>query len=135
MGAEVHTVTRYSNEHALAIASDLENEVFGASDSEGEQIEEAASVIRSLIADRDELNERVGRINEAAVGMNTALNTARTARPLRAWTVDDGDVLWITQEVASDAWCGTPLDAGWPGYHTHFLPLPDMKAVYFGTEA
>ena len=76
-----------------------------------------------------------------------------TARPLGEWTEDDGDVLWWVFPIQEPPYVGTPFDlgenvsvcmydangkqigemrsdvGGWPGYHTHWTPLPDPKAV------
>jgi hypothetical protein len=71
------------------------------------------------------------------------------ARPLSEWTEDDGDVLWWKFPITEAPWVGSPLtlghtvevwtqDApeirmvmggtvgGWPGYHTHWTPLPPI---------
>jgi len=76
------------------------------------------------------------------------------ARPLSEWHEDMGDVLWWKFPVEEAPWVGTPLcvgrtmrlriccgredneiefasnepGGGWPGYHTHFTPLPPMPA-------
>lgn len=65
------------------------------------------------------------------------------ARPLSAWHEDDGPVLWWAFHVQEAPYVGSPLDlgqtvevhthagmvsrfqvGGWPGYHTHWTPLP-----------
>lgn len=69
------------------------------------------------------------------------------ARPASAWTAKIGDALWWTFPVLRAPYVGSPLDpgfavelrtqngpepyiaacghlGGWPGYHTHFTPLP-----------
>lgn len=74
------------------------------------------------------------------------------ARPLSEWHEDMGDVLWWTFPVEEAPWVGTPNDrgrtmrvriccgradneiefthdepgGGWPGYHTHWTPLPPI---------
>lgn len=71
-----------------------------------------------------------------------------TARPLADWHEDIGPVLWWTMPVTEAPYVGSPLDlgktveihthdtgagprvaarttiGGWPGYHTHWTPLP-----------
>lgn len=49
---------------------------------------------------------------------------APQAQPLAAWHEDMGDVLWWRFPVDEAPWVGSPLDCAWPGYHTHFTPLP-----------
>ncbi len=73
------------------------------------------------------------------------------ARPLHEWTEDMGDVLWWAFPITEAPWVGTPLSlghtvevhtqdsvrprvaarcyvGGWPGYHTHWTPLPAPPA-------
>jgi hypothetical protein len=73
----------------------------------------------------------------------------RTARPLSEWHEDIGPVLWWKFPVDEPPYVGTPLDlgetivvhahngqvpkriahfdiGGWPGYHTHWTPLPPV---------
>ena len=44
----------------------------------------------------------------------------------RHWHEDVGPVLWWRFPISEPPWCGTPLDSDWPGYHTHWTPLPAM---------
>lgn len=71
-------------------------------------------------------------------------STAPVARPLSEWTEEDGDVLWWKFPVQEAPYVGSPLDlgrtirvnidgqqffptvGGWPGYHTHWTPLPEI---------
>ena len=46
-----------------------------------------------------------------------------TPRPLEEWHEDYGDVLWWKFPVEEPPYCGTPLDASWIDYHTHWTPL------------
>ena len=48
----------------------------------------------------------------------------RTARPLDDYHEDDGDVLWWTFPVQEPSHVGSPNAGDWPGYHTHWSPLP-----------
>lgn len=70
------------------------------------------------------------------------------ARPLSEWHEDYGDVLWWKFPIEEVPYCGTPNDlgqtievtvravdldkliraqiGGWPGYHTHWTPLPEV---------
>jgi len=69
-----------------------------------------------------------------------------TARPLSEYHEEMGPVLWWTFPITEPPYVGSPLDAGtpveitirdsvrnytytqhfggWPGYHTHWTPLP-----------
>ena len=72
---------------------------------------------------------------------------SEVARPLSEWREDIGPVLWWRFPVTDAPWIGTPKDlgsphslrveldrqpvtayvawlGGWPGYHTHWTPLP-----------
>lgn len=46
------------------------------------------------------------------------------ARPLDEWHEDMGDVLWCRFPIDEPPWAGSPNDSDWPGYHTHWTPLP-----------
>lgn len=68
------------------------------------------------------------------------------ARPLSEWNEDVGDVLWWLFPITEAPYVGTPHDlghtveitiatidggqkvthmvGGWPGYHTHWTPIP-----------
>lgn len=72
-------------------------------------------------------------------------------RPLAEWHEDMGDVLWWKFPISEAPYVGSPLDLGrdvvvevsvgafhgsesktvtfhiegWPGYHTHFTPIPE----------
>lgn len=67
------------------------------------------------------------------------------ARPLAEWHEDDGPALWWRFPIMEPLYVGTPLDCptrveiaidgwvtdtrkfgGWPGYHTHWTPLPPL---------
>lgn len=46
------------------------------------------------------------------------------ARPLEEWHEDCGDVLWWKFPIEEPPYVGSPLCSSWPGYHTHWTPLP-----------
>jgi hypothetical protein len=73
------------------------------------------------------------------------------ARHLDEWTEEDGHVLWWIFPVTEAPWIGSPLSCGhtielwtqdgprprlvsrstiggWPGYHTHWTPLPPVPS-------
>lgn len=54
-----------------------------------------------------------------------------TCWPLAEWHEDDGPVLWWRFPVNEPPYVGTPLDQGWPGYHTHWtrIEIPTSPAV------
>ena len=49
------------------------------------------------------------------------------ARPIDEWGEDMGDVLWWQFPIVEPPYVGSPLDAEWPGYHTHWTPIPIPK--------
>jgi hypothetical protein len=53
-----------------------------------------------------------------------ALHEISQCRPAADWDESRGAVLWWTLPVAAAPYVGTPLDAHWPGGHTHWTPLP-----------
>ena len=48
------------------------------------------------------------------------------ARPFELWQDDDRDVLWWTFPIQEPPYVGSPQDSEWPGYHTHWTPLPPL---------
>jgi hypothetical protein len=51
-------------------------------------------------------------------------------QPHHAWPISHyheeyGPVLWHLFPIVEPPWVGTPNDSDWPGYHTHFQPLPE----------
>lgn len=69
----------------------------------------------------------------SAEDMRNAALTPLLARALAEWHEDDGPVTWWAwcgHEWAGEApWYGTPIDQGWPGYHTHWTPIPGVPAA------
>lgn len=45
-------------------------------------------------------------------------------RQLEEWGEDYGDVLWWKFPIEEPPYVGSPLDLSWPGYHTHWTPIP-----------
>jgi hypothetical protein len=80
-----------------------------------------------------------------------AWDRLHTARPLSEWTEETGDVLWWAFPIQEPPYVGSPLDlgreivitlivmgkqttitrdiGGWPGYHTHWTPLPSAWMI------
>lgn len=56
---------------------------------------------------------------------------AKMPRPIDKWHEEYGDVLWWSFPIQEPPYCGTPLDADWPDYHTHWTPLiiPEQSNV------
>jgi hypothetical protein len=48
------------------------------------------------------------------------------ARHLIEWGETAGDVLWWRFPVEEPPYVGSPLCDDWPGYHTHWTPLPPV---------
>lgn len=89
-------------------------------------------------------------LEQAAMTPNPEGSVAETARPESEWHEDMGDVMWWCFPVEEAPYVGSPLDTGltvtavlhdqfgqpigqvqgkvggWPGYHTHFTPLPTI---------
>jgi hypothetical protein len=45
-------------------------------------------------------------------------------RPLAEWHEDLGPMLWWFFPIEEPPYVGGPLDTDWPGYHTHWTPIP-----------
>lgn len=45
------------------------------------------------------------------------------ARPLDAWTEEDGPALWWKFPIEEPPYSGTPLDDNFPDYMTHWTPI------------
>ncbi|WYX26509.1 dATP/dGTP pyrophosphohydrolase domain-containing protein [Achromobacter xylosoxidans] len=78
-------------------------------------------------------------LRPAAPQVSEAVSQPLIARALDEWHEDDGPVTWWAwcgHEWAGEApWCGTPLDQGWPGYHTHWTPIPGVPAALSAPQA
>jgi hypothetical protein len=98
-------------------------ELLGATERLVEQVRverrraERAEVARDLLAD-DLLaaNDRTRMAREAY----------QVPLPLSEWHEDLGPVLWWFFPVEEAPFCGSPGDSDWPGYHTHWTPLPGV---------
>lgn len=85
----------------------------------------AKHAFREIEASARALLARYGQPAQQAVPM--------LARARAEWHEDDGPVMWWAwcghEWAGEPAWCGTPLDDSWPGYHTHWTPHPSMPAA------
>lgn len=72
--------------------------------------------------------------------ITSELYALENPRPEAEWHEDLGDVLWWKFPISEPPYVGSPLClgfsvgggrfvGGWPGYHTHFTPLPSCKAI------
>jgi len=52
------------------------------------------------------------------------IHSMLAAKPLESWNDDDGVVLWWVFPIQEPPYVGSPLDSEWPGYCTHWTPLP-----------
>lgn len=66
------------------------------------------------------------QVIDGMIAERCAKQDAEMPRPLADWHEDDGAVVWWKLPVDEPAWIGTPLDDGWPGYHTHWTPHPKL---------
>ena len=68
-----------------------------------------------------------------AQGIDLGQQRPLIARSLAEWHEDDGNVMWWAwcgrDWAGEPAWCGTPNDSDWPGYHTHWTQHPSQPAL------
>ena len=50
-------------------------------------------------------------------------------RPLSEYHEDFDSVLWWSLPICEPPWVGVPDCSSWPGYHTHWSPLPDCNRM------
>ena len=67
-------------------------------------------------------DEQVERIADHLI-MN-GVTVQEPVRPLEEWWEAYGDVLWWKFPIEEPPYVGSPLDENWPGYHTHWTPIP-----------
>ena len=79
-----------------------------------EQAAELASILKE-VADIIEVQDKWVSVDEQPI-----------ARPLEEWGEDYGDVLWWQFPIEEPPYVGSPLCSDWPGYHTHWTPLPPL---------
>ncbi len=118
----VDAMTREGLHSKADIAAQL-----GWRDQELERLREELAKAHSLIGTLAEPDFTVAR---QAMEIANAHQALLTPRPLAEWPEEIGDVLWwvlpFEPTKGEPPYCGTPLDAGWPGYHTHWTPLPKV---------
>lgn len=68
------------------------------------------------------LAKLVARIDAERAAREKA-EAAPIARPLDEWHEDFGPVLWWKFPIEEPPYVGSPLDADWPDYHTHWTPI------------
>ena len=56
--------------------------------------------------------------------LKTAISALEVTFPLDEWHEDVGPVLWWSFPIEEPPYAGSPLDSDWPGYHTHWSPIP-----------
>ena len=55
--------------------------------------------------------------------LDNGVTVQECARPLEEWGEDCGDVLWWKFPIEEPPYVGSPLDANWTAYHTHWTPI------------
>ena len=81
--------------------------------------------VLALIAECEKTLAIAAEIEAAALRLSWVLAEVRPdARPLAEYHEDMHGVVWWFFPVCEAPWIGSPYDSGWPGYHTHFTPLP-----------
>jgi hypothetical protein len=63
---------------------------------------------------------------EASIVFTKPARATPKAQPLDVWHEDVGPVLWWCFPIDEPPWVGGPNDSDWPGYHTHWTPLPPI---------
>jgi hypothetical protein len=63
---------------------------------------------------------------EVSIVFTKPARTTPKAQPLDVWHEDVGPVLWWRFPIDEPPWVGGPNDSNWPGYHTHWTPLPPI---------
>lgn len=94
----------------------------------------AESIDTVLAAARAALREEGRRLSSARARtrepmLARALVEMLTARPIDQWHEDHGPALWWRFPIEEPPYSGTPLDDDWPGYHTHWSPIPEVRAA------
>ena len=67
------------------------------------------------------LEEKIKRIADHLIAHSVTVQEC--ARPLEEWGEDCGDVLWWKFPIEEPPYVGSPLDANWTAYHTHWTPI------------
>lgn len=88
-------------------------------------------MVPKAIADRHDkrVTELLEANNREVARRREAEAVTIVARPLDEWHEDMHDVLWVKFPIEEAPHVGTPFDSAWPGYHTHFIPLPDCNRI------
>jgi hypothetical protein len=74
---------------------------------------------------RDDIKERFPKALEYLAPSPAAPVPAEgKARPGEEYHEDMGDMLWWRFPIDEPPYAGSPLNTDWPGYHTHFTPIP-----------
>lgn len=72
----------------------------------------------------DNYDKKITTLIESLAEARKALEVLNTARPLEEWHEDFGEKLWWKFPIKESPYTGSPLDCGWPAYHTHFTDIP-----------
>ena len=76
--------------------------------------------------DYNVLADALRKRGKEAVAHLEGMVARETARPLSEYHEDFGAVLWWQFPVNEPPYVGSPLCNDWPGYHTHWTPLPPV---------
>jgi len=76
--------------------------------------------------DEDWCKNDIRRICRAALAAirKTHAVVSSVARPGEEYHEDMGNMLWWRFPIDEPPYAGMPGDCDWPGYHTHFTPIP-----------
>jgi hypothetical protein len=70
-------------------------------------------------------DEERRKLTGDALSAEASLSDLTTPRRLDDWHEDHGPALWWKFPLCEAPYSGSPLDTDWPGYHTHWTPLPE----------
>jgi hypothetical protein len=74
---------------------------------------------------RNDLKERFPKtLGYLAASPSSPVPAEAKARPGEEYHEDMGNMLWWKFPINEPPYAGRPGDTDWPGYHTHFTPIP-----------
>lgn len=114
-------LNRIGGEHSALVrrVAELERENRRLSDVARHECRRALLALESM----GTLADSLAKAEETAA---LAREAYQVPLPLDDWHEDIGPVLWWFFPVQEAPWCGTPECSDWPGYHTHWTPLPGV---------
>ena len=78
------------------------------------------------VKDHPRQSQHVWALVAKALAAARPKDLRQVARPEAEWHDDHRNVVWWKFPVDEPPFVGSPLGSDWPGYHTHWTPLPDI---------